>query len=380
MTGGTFGFYLRVGDGRGEPRTLDEDPAAIEKVESKPAPGEKSTKGPRSVLAQLEERAAGEKASAESLENLARLLWYTGADDPAEHRARQLAQRAAELSPSVARHVLASMLSAERYEKMFHAQKAVALGPKDPSALLLHAELIASGPAGERALSLFEAVPRQGTYGLDALEQHVGQLSRLGLASTAIASARTGLAQAPRSSAWMARLADLVSSEARRDELIQLEQTILKQRFDHVAARRILLEDALAQRRDVEILEHLEALRALFPGEEKRSLYIADAYDALGRDDLVAGHAEGGPRGHTRERRPARALRTSAAARRAERRCRRELSRGAHAATARCGDPRAARAGGARAAPRRELRRRARRAARRAASRRPNTPSPSCKT
>ena len=286
VTAGTFGFYLRVGDARGEPRTFDEDPAAIEKVATADVT-KANTSGPRSVLAQLEERAAGAKPSADSLENLARLLWYTGADDPAEHRARQLAQRAAELSPNVSRLVLASALSRERYEKMYYAQKALALGPKAPEALLLHAELIAGGPAGERALQLFEAVPKQGTFGMDALDQYVGQLSRLGMSSTAIVSARQGVSQAPHAMVWLMRLADLLSGETRRDELIELQRTILKQRFDHVGARRLLIDDALAQRRDVDILEHLEALRALFPGEEKRSLYIADAYDALGRDDLT---------------------------------------------------------------------------------------------
>jgi tetratricopeptide (TPR) repeat protein len=83
------------------------------------------------------------------------------------------------------------------------------------------------------------------------------------------------------------RLTDLLSSATRRDEQIELARKVLALRFDHVGARRALIDDAVARRRDVEVLEHLEALRALFPGEEKRSLYIADAYDALGRDDLT---------------------------------------------------------------------------------------------
>ncbi len=51
-------------------------------------------------------------------------------------------------------------------------------------------------------------------------------------------------------------------------------------------ARRILLEDAVAQDRDVETMEHLDALRALFPGDEKRLFFVAEAYDAIGREDL----------------------------------------------------------------------------------------------
>ena len=48
---------------------------------------------------------------------------------------------------TVQRLVLASALSAERYERMNFARKALALDPKDPAAQLLHGELIGSGPA-----------------------------------------------------------------------------------------------------------------------------------------------------------------------------------------------------------------------------------------
>jgi Flp pilus assembly protein TadD len=289
VTSGTFGFYLRVADARGEPRPADEDPSQIAKLADEPAAptSGKAKPGPRSVLEQLEEKAAAKPPRADALENLARYLWFTGADDPAEHRARQLAQRAAELAPTVQRLVLASALSAERYERMNFARKALALDPKDPAAQLLHGELTGSGPASERALALYQAIPRQGTHGMDGLDHYVTQLSRLGLNDSALAAAREGLAKAPRSAAWLARLADLLSNNTQRDEQIELERRLLALRFDHAGARRVLIDDAIAQRRDVEVLEHLEALRTLYPGEEKRALYIADAYDALGRDDLA---------------------------------------------------------------------------------------------
>jgi cellulose synthase operon protein C len=290
VTSGSWGFYLRLGDARGEPLPIAEDPTHIAEVAGgvvDPRPSGKAIKAPVGVLAALEAKAAVEKPSAAALENLARFLSYTGADDPAEQRARQLAQRAAELTPSVGRYVLASALSGERYEKMTFAEKALALAPKDESALLAHADLVASGPSGERALSLYQAMPKQSTYGLEALEREIAQDNRLGLPESALSAARNGLKAAPDSTAWMIRLADLLSSATRKDEQIALLSEVQKRRYDHVAARRVLLEDAFAQRREVDVIEHLEALHALFPGEEKRSIYIADGYDALGRDDLA---------------------------------------------------------------------------------------------
>ncbi|HEX6242099.1 MAG TPA: DUF3857 domain-containing protein, partial [Polyangiales bacterium] len=289
VSSGAWGFYLRVSDARGEPRLVAADPGRIAELkrDAEAAPTAAKLPALDSVLSALEAKAARPKPTADALENLARYLAYTGADDPAEQRARQLAQRAAELGPSVDRYLLAAALSGERYEKMALVQKALALDAKHAEARLAQAELVANGPGGERALGLFEAVPPQGTFELDALAQTVTQLNRLGLSESATALARKGLSRAPRSTGWLGRLADLQSGETRRDEQLSLMRDILKLRFDHVGARRALIEDAIAQRRDVEVLEHLEALASLFPGDEKRADFIADTYDALGRDDLA---------------------------------------------------------------------------------------------
>lgn len=292
VTDGTWGFFLRVGDARGEPRAVREDASHIAKVglkvelEASSAAQREGPRGPKSVLSALEEKASGDKASAEALENLARFLWYSGADDPAEQRSRQLSARAAELAPTVERYLLASALANERYEKMRFVEEALALKAKHSEAVLARAELVGAGPGGERALGLLETIPKQGTTYLAALAQRVVQLNRLGLAESALAEARTGLKLAPRSTAWTTRLIDLLSSETRKDEQLALARKVLDLRYDNPGARRLLVEDALAQGRDMDVLEHLEALRNLFPGDEQRAIYIAEGYDALGRDDL----------------------------------------------------------------------------------------------
>ena len=58
----------------------------------------KLPKAPSTALAVLEAAATKEKPTAAALFELARYMRYTGADDPAERRAKQLAARAVERS------------------------------------------------------------------------------------------------------------------------------------------------------------------------------------------------------------------------------------------------------------------------------------------
>jgi tetratricopeptide (TPR) repeat protein len=286
VTSGSWGFYLRVGDARGEPLVLKADPSKLEAV---PAP--KQTKyvpaaSPKSVLAVLEAEAAKPKPKAQALENLSRFLWYTGADDPAERRAQQLSRRAAELEPTAARWLLAAALADERYEKLRLVGKARALAPNDPEVVLAHAQLVSLGPSGESALALLEGLPEGGTNGLEKAKAKNALLLQLGLDDSALEVLRKAHAQAPKAEVFQSRMADALAREPRQDDLIALSRSILAERYDHLSSRRILLEDAVARDRDAEVLEHLDALRALFPGDEKRLFFVAEAYDAIGREDL----------------------------------------------------------------------------------------------
>ncbi len=286
VTNGSWGFYLRVGDAKGEPLPLRSDPAKIEpvvKAEGSPA---KLGKAPRSVLRVLEQAAAKAKPSARDLENLARFLWYTGADDPAERRAQQLARRAAELEPTPARWLLASTLADERYEKLRLVARARALAPKDPDVILAHAQLVNLGPSGESALAMLDGLPEHGTVGLEAEKARSMMLNQLGLDDSSLAVLARLHQKAPRSESIQTRLMDSLSRRPRQDELIALARSLLAQRYDHLTARRLLLDDAIARDRDAEALEHLDALRALYPADEKRLFFVADAYDAIGREDL----------------------------------------------------------------------------------------------
>lgn len=286
VTNGTFGFYLRVGDERGEPLVVE---ALPEELSAVPVANDNATKtrAPlKTVFDVLEERARVENPKAEALELLARYLSLTGSDDPAERRAAQLAERAAELEPTVERLLLAAALAEERYEKARFIERALALSPKHPDVLLAKARLTASGPGSERALKELDAIPEGTLAALEASQLRVALLRELGFEQAARAEAERRLEKTPRSTAAMARLADLLSSEPRSDAVLELQRRILSLRQDSVNARRTLIDDAVGQGREAEVLEHLEMLLALFPADEKRLVYVAEVYDALGREDL----------------------------------------------------------------------------------------------
>ncbi len=288
VQGGAWGFYVRVGDARGEPLLVKADPSVLDKPPEAAASATPATatKAPASILTLLEGKAKAEHAKADDLENLARFLWYTGSDDPAEKRARQLALQAAEREPSAARYLLASSLAEERYEKLRYIGQAEALSPGDPQVILARAAITSGGPDAERALKMLDGVPATGVHGLEAAELRIAMLRQLGLEDSALAMTRTELLKVPQSTHWLGRLADGLDRKTRRDEALTVQTQILALRGDHVGARRSLIDDALAQRRAFDAIGHLEALLALFPGDDKRLVYASEVYDSLGREDM----------------------------------------------------------------------------------------------
>ncbi|MDB4989123.1 MAG: Cell division protein FtsK, partial [Myxococcaceae bacterium] len=291
-TSGPFGFAVRVGDARGEPLVVAHDADDLEAVQHtvETLAAEAKAAAPKlgmlSILAQLERAVAVPKPSAAALENLARFLWYSSADDPAVRRAHQLAVRAAELGPSPARYLMASSLADERYEKMRLLQKALALAPNDADVQIANARIMSTGPGGERALRALDKAPTEGAAGLDVLEAKVVFLRQLGLHDSAKATLAEALKRAPRCEALLEQAAELASEETRKDEQLRISRELVALRYDHYPSRRALTEAAIGAGKDVEALEQLDAIRALYPASEKRAIYLADLYDALGRDDL----------------------------------------------------------------------------------------------
>ena len=290
VTNTAWGFYVRIGDASGAPVAgLKFEPNSDKALDipAGHAPGVKLPKPPLAALAHFEQRAGGDKPTGSALAELAMYMRFTGADDPAERRAKQLAARAVELDPSVEHLELAAQLAEERAEVMRFAQQAEQRHADAPGSLLLRATVTASGPAPEDALPLIARIPR------DAPEWASGQLLRAAVlrdlelsagALHVLEETRAIIGETPQ---LLRALAGAYNATGSPDRALETQQRLLTLRFDDPGARRVLIADALQRVQNAQVLEQLDVLRKLSPGAVDTALYLAEIYDALGRDDLV---------------------------------------------------------------------------------------------
>jgi transglutaminase-like putative cysteine protease len=283
-----WGFQLRIGDAQGgvasglnyaltTPAALDIQPVANPKL---PA-------APQAPLAYFEERSKAAKPAAQLLADAARFLDLTNSDDPAERRAKQLAERAAELEPSIEHLRLAAKLAEERAEVMRFTDKAAALKPMDPSVLLLRAALVANGPSPEQALIFLDQIPPDNANAAAASLLRARIVRGLELPMVALGLLRDLDKRIGPSVVALRELVDQESDASQANAAQDDRLRLLALRFDDADTRRALIDDALSRGDKKTVLEHVDVLRALTPGSVRTLLYLADVYDALGRDDLV---------------------------------------------------------------------------------------------
>ncbi len=287
-TDGEWGFFLRVADARGEPRSLravPEPPAERVAQVTAGHGGQRLPRPPVAFFAALREAASGERASAQAVEDFVRVLVLTRADDPAEERARELSARIAESDPTVARLALASSLANTRGESMRLARRALELVPSDPDAILLSARLASQGPSPEAALPLVDRLPRGRRQWMEGALLAADVLRTLGLPETARARVDEAAALAPNAPLWVAARANAAGAAERRDELIRLREETLALRYSDLGARRTLIDDALARGETDRVLAHLGAYRALAGDRSEAYVMAAAVYEALGRED-----------------------------------------------------------------------------------------------
>ncbi len=288
-TDGVWGFYMRIGDARGEPaqRITVRSTATAEEIGDIVA-GNGSIRlphAPVAAFAALQEAASGEHASAQALEDYARYLVYTGSDDPAEQRARDLSARAANAEPTVRRLGLAAALANTRGETMRFAQQATELAPEDPAAILLAANVASEGPSPEAALPLIARLPQGSREWMSGTLLAADILRALGLSETARTRVDEAAALAPRAPAWVGARAAAAGACDREDELIRLRREVVALRYDDLGARRSLMDDALA-RGDVDgVLEQLRVYQSIAGDRTRTYQMVASVYEALGRLD-----------------------------------------------------------------------------------------------
>jgi transglutaminase-like putative cysteine protease/Flp pilus assembly protein TadD len=293
VSDGTWGFYFRVAELDGSaPRGVRFDATRTDVVAAVPAAG-RAPVAPQSALAALEATVAEASPQAGALEDLARFLAWTGADDPAERRAKQLAARGADAAPTLARLRLAASLADERAEVQRFAAKAAELAPDDPASLLLRAEVRSRGPSPEDALALLDRIPAESSAAIDGALLRASLLRGLELTEAALAIVVRTAARLGDAVAGQRALADALAAASRSDRALSVRNRLVTLRYDDAASRRALVSDALQRGDAAEAVRHVEALRAVAPDSARNLYYAAAVYDGLGREDdmLAAYHA-----------------------------------------------------------------------------------------
>ena len=288
QTDATWGFFLRVADQRGAAArgvTISSTETGV------PQAGHGVTRLPtlRLALAELEAAVVPADAAPLALEELARFLVYTGADDPAEHRARQIINRAVDAQATVERLRLAASLAENRADVMRLFARAKALAPNDPEVALFEAGLRHSSLHPSDALGVLDRFTGTGTFALRALDLRAAVYATLEMPESAYATMQTLVARAPDAYVYTNALARNALALGRADEAMALRHRTIAIKWDDVDARRSILADALRRRDNATVTTQLDAIVAVSRSNGATMRYAASVYEALHRvDDALA--------------------------------------------------------------------------------------------
>ena len=222
------------------------------------------------------------------LEAFARYLGATGSDDPTEHRARQLANEAAEKAPTIPRLLLAGELAENRNQRAAWIAKAEALsapgrpGPEDIDVLLARAALARTGVNWRDAVPYYEKVLRLDPDNVIATLAKVELYEEAGLRETGLSVLRSALDQRPRSVALLRAMVAALRDEGRETEADELAERYSALRFDDPAFARARVELAVARRDEATAARWIERLVATNPDSSGAAQTAAQAWMRLG--------------------------------------------------------------------------------------------------
>jgi tetratricopeptide (TPR) repeat protein len=284
VTDATWGFFLRVADPSGAPASGME--ASSAEMPLTPAGhGVTPAAALRTPFEALGAAAEGARATAQDLEDFARFLAYTGSDDPAERRARQLAARAAEMQPTAERLELAATLADQRGEVMRFVARALELAPRDPEVQLLEAQLRSTSLYPPDALPLIDRLPEAGRVAVEAAILRAEVLRGMGLTEAALAALDHAAELAPGSHRVVRAQLAAAEEAGHADQVVATASAALALRWDDVSSRRKVLADALRRGEKPVVLEHLAVLRRLGRDDGEALGYVAAIHQALDRND-----------------------------------------------------------------------------------------------
>lgn len=266
---------LRLADQNGAPDARlrwQADPATSSSKNAAAPPVRKLPATPRleGPLQSFERETAGTKVAPELLEQFARYLLVSDGDDPALHRARDMATSAATRAPSVQRLLLAADLSEDRNTRARWLTQAAQRAPSasaDDRLLVLRARAahLEEGLSPRESLPLYQQALALDPDDIEAIAGSARVLSSAGLERSALALVEGALAREPHGVTLLNLYASGLEALGRTREAEAARDLYSALRFDDHGPIVSRIELALA-RRDAEQARHWsERLLGLMP-------------------------------------------------------------------------------------------------------------------
>ncbi len=236
-------------------------------------------------LAAFEKLVSGKQPRASSLESYARYLVASGADDPAVHKARDLALRAARSSPNLDRLLLAGELAEDYNQHRQWVEKAEQLKPQSTQAsvdvLLARARVERSGLNWRDAFPFYEQALTLAPDNLQAIQGRVELFNEAGMGRTALSILEDAVARTPRSVTLLNMYASQLRALGRIGDADEVERRYSQFRFDDHELLTRRMELALA-RGERDVAEHwIARLLATHPDSLWAQSISARAYRRL---------------------------------------------------------------------------------------------------
>jgi tetratricopeptide (TPR) repeat protein len=249
--------------------------------------------GPLQAFARL---VAAPKPGAQLLEDFARYLVLSVADDPARHQARDLAQRAAEAEPTVERLLLAASLAEDSNgvaRWLDQAERLARPGTAEFARVLLaRAALIVKKPTWRDAMPLYRRALALDPDNVDAVRGVAGLYDRVRLGRTGLAVVERALARQPRSVTLLSVYATQLRALGRAVEAAEVENRYAALRFDDREYLRRQIELAVARRADADAERWINRLLEADP-DSLWALHLAStSYRAMGRPEAALSSLE----------------------------------------------------------------------------------------
>ena len=224
-----------------------------------------------------------------TLEAFARYLETTGADDPTENRAREVARRAAEAEPTIGRLLLAGDLAESRNQKASWIDKADALAAKrkllDSERIelwLAHGAYARTGVNWREALPYYERVLALDPDNVTAIVSKVDLYEEVGLRETALTFLLSCVSRSPHSVALLRAATASLRDEGREAESDEMAERYVAERYDDPAFARARVDLAAARGNAASASHWLNRLVEINPDSVAALVTAGETWTRLG--------------------------------------------------------------------------------------------------